>query len=292
MRFLRDIWRASPEESLAKVNRKLAGYSRSSATILRQCKCIFVLSTGRVGTQSIAAILSLDKAYVTHHEPYPLLYGLSRLVYEVGTAPNNYAISCEAFKLSRMRLLEDATRRGRGYIESSPQATFLAEIIYEVLPRANFIHLIRNPYEVVRSGVRRNWYSGNEADQTRIVPHPGSEFALRWSEMSSFEKNIWLWKETNDWIGNFLNGVTDDRKLILRYEDCFLPHGRGLQGLFDFIDAKYPAWPKVQKILSRKLNSQKSGRFPTVEKWTPEMKQMVSDIAGGTARRFDYEILV
>ena len=80
-------------------------------------------------------------------------------------------------------------------------------------------------------------------------------------------------------------------KLLLHHEKCFLPDGNGLPRLFVFIDAQYQTRTKIQKILLKKLNTQESGEFPTAENWTSEMRKMVSDIAGVTSRRFDYEII-
>lgn len=44
--------------------------------------CMFVLSTGRVGTATLAALLGMAKNVFTYHEPRPLLYGLSKFSYE------------------------------------------------------------------------------------------------------------------------------------------------------------------------------------------------------------------
>lgn len=291
-RLAHQVWRTSPEILLSRLVRKHLMRENAGTSDIRDCKCVFFLSTGRVGTQTMATLLSLDRSFVTYHEPYPLLYGLSKTLYKTKTTASNRVIAQEAFLIARKQLFEHAMHRGRGYIETSPQVTFLAPTIEKFLPNSQFVHLIRNPYDIVRSGVRRDWYAGNVADRTRISPQLGSEFDDRWRNMNPFEKNIWLWRETNEWIAEFLDGVSSERKLFLRYESCFAPGRDDLFKLFNVIGSTPPSHKSIRKIIAKKLNAQKAGSFPTADRWTSEMKYKVSDIAGSTAKRFGYEVLV
>ena len=239
----------------------------------------------------MAALLRLGKEFVAYHEPDPSLYGLSKAVYATAPSPKSNLIAREAFLLARRQLVVNAVSREKGYIETSPQVTFLAPIIDAVLPNSLFVHLIRNPYDVVRSGMRRGWYSGNPADSTRIVPDVDSEFGMRWTNMSALEKNLWLWRETNDWVDGFLLNVSTDRKLRLKYEHCFCANSSALPDLFSAIGCSRPQSSRIRRVLSKKLNAQEGGDFPRVEDWTSEMKNSAVEIAGPTIERFGYDIV-
>ncbi len=158
--------------------------------------CIFVLSTGRVGSETLSALLALNSNIVSFHEPKPSLYKMSKVSYE-NNNPACANVIDAAFLSLRSDLFQYALKQSKGYIETSPQVTFLAPAIYRVMPNAKFIHLVRHPADVVRSGMRRKWYAGNSADTTRIVPGRSCAFTKNWSKLSSFTKNVWLWAETN-----------------------------------------------------------------------------------------------
>ncbi len=71
----------SPCEVLFSLRRKIAAREK-----LREFSdervCLFVLSNGRVGIDTLASLLGLAKNAFTYHEPKPLLYELSKLSYE------------------------------------------------------------------------------------------------------------------------------------------------------------------------------------------------------------------
>src|SRR5690606_10227720 len=110
----------------------------------------------------------------------------------------------EAFFASRKDLLGKSILSQKGYIETSPQNTFLAPVLLKLFGNIRFIYLYRDPRDVVISGMKRRWYDGHPSDSTRIVPKDGTDYAQLWSKLTPFTKNLWLWNETNQWIINFL----------------------------------------------------------------------------------------
>lgn len=252
--------------------------------------CIFVLSTGRVGTETLAATCRLSRRMVSVHEPRPILYGLSRVAYELEGDESARAVEREAFVAARRVLFEHAKRRGRGYVETSPQATFLAPAIVESVPGVRFVHLMRDPRDVVRSGMRRAWYAGNRADPHRLRPRAGSPAAADWNDLSPLEKNIWLWTETNRWIADFLEPLEENRKLTLRAEDVFAADPLALRSLFALFADPPPAERKLRAVLGKRLNAQRTGTFPTYDDWRPAERDTLKRVAGATAARFGYEL--
>lgn len=252
--------------------------------------CVFVLSTGRVGTQTLSALLSMSENMLSYHEPTPILYSLSRLAYEY----NIYNDDCikkifsSAFMTSRKELLDYSLSCGKGYVETSPQSTFLCPIINELISEVRFIHMVRDPRKVVISGMRRGWYAGHVADNTRIAPRPGSEAHGQWEQWNAFQKNIWLWAETNRWISKFTKELASEQKLIVYSEDIFAAKKESLERLFYFIHSPMPSEKKIRKVLNKKLNAQKSGSFMAVPDWNDSMYADLITIAGDVAKKIGY----
>lgn len=251
---------------------------------------VFTLSTGRVGTETLAALFELTGEFFTYHEPTPKLYKLSKMAYESESDSLAKKILTHAFLTAREELLEYSLTCGRGYIETSPQVTFLAPMILEALPNARFIHLIRDPHDVIRSGMRRKWFDGHPYDKTRITPKSASPEFQKWSQYTPFQKNIWLWSETNMWIADFLQQLPDSQKFLLHSEELFSLDENTVKRLFNFIGAPVPPTSKQRRILSKKLNAQMTGEFPSASIWTEAMNSDLMTIAGDTAQSFGYRL--
>jgi len=252
--------------------------------------CVFVLSTGRAGTQTLASIFQISKNAKAYHEPAPKLFGLSKLSYWYFNDDVARKILAEAFLTARSELLRDSLQRGKIYVETSPQTTFLAPVIAQSLPTAKFIHLVRDPRDVVRSGMRRGWYDGHRLDKTRISPLPESEQYARWLQYSAFQKNLWLWNETNRWILNFFGSIPPNDKLLVHAEDIFMASSEVLTQIFDFVDSPPPPRKKVERILRKRLNAQQRGSFPKPEQWEQHQITALRAMCGDTAAQLGYNI--
>jgi len=279
----------SPRQAWRFLARKLL-FRKPLKTFDEEHPCVFVLSTGRTGTETIAALFTLSGNVISLHEPSPKLYEMSRLAYEYPAEPSTRTLLAASFRSLRSELLNTSLAYGLGYVESSPQVTFLAPAILEAFPMCLFIHLMRDPRDVVRSGMRRKWYAGHPGDATRIVPGPGSEHAKRWNEYSPFQKNLWLWAETNRWILEFTSGLSPERGLLVRSEDVFSGDEKTLHDLYQFIGSPLPHSRKISRLLGRKLNAQVAGDFPPAALWSAGQKNDLFNIAGGMAKRLGYEL--
>ena len=210
---------------------------------------IFVLSTGRCGTQTLAALLGASSDLLAVHEPRPSLYGCSASAYAMGlSAAQPYSALVQE---TRDPLLTAAVRLGKRYAETSPQMTFLAPGLQILYPKARFIHLTRDAEAVICSGLGRNWYQGADADSTRIYPRAGSEAACAWAGWAPETKLAWLWDETNAWIEESL---TDCQYRRIKAESIFAGETE-LEDLFAWLDVSKPRKNKSAAILARKLNA-------------------------------------
>jgi hypothetical protein len=277
----------SPRELFYRLRRKLSEREKLSDFDDKHV-CLFVLSTGRVGTETLAALLGISVNVFAYHEPKPLLYGLSKLSYECSDNEEVGKVLQESFVVARQELIKRSLECNRGYIESSPQVTFLAPFIQKVIKNVRFIHLVRDPRDVVRSGMRRNWYEGHISDKTRIIPHPDSSAGREWDSYNAFKKNLWLWNETNSWILKFTSGMPAERILLLRSEDIFGAREDVLRKLFIFAGSSIPSGRKIMQVLGKKLNQQTAGTFPDSDGWSDEMRNDLLEITGQTAQSLGY----
>ncbi|NTW09633.1 MAG: sulfotransferase [Anaerolineaceae bacterium] len=256
--------------------------------------CVFVLSTGRVGTKTLAELFTLDNHVFAYHEPLPKFFGLSRMCYDqsdgASVGQNVEAALVEAFLTGRRDLLNCSLYNNRGYIETSPQVTFVAPFILKVIPDARFIHVVRNPQEVVASGVRRKWYTGQINDQWRITPRPGDPFEPIWGKLDQVEKILWLWAETNRWILDFSATQGKGHCQMIHSEDLFSGNADTIRSLYDHPGLAMPAERKIRHILRKPINAQKSGEFEKTGDWyqrvNPELAHFVTQIAVSLGYKF------
>ena len=222
--------------------------------------CVFVLSTGRCGTQTLAALLGLSKRTLSLHSPWPRLGQLSRLAYEQGVLDEGEAF-IEAFLIARKNLIQASAIAGKIYTETGPYNTFLAPVIRLALPKTRFIHLVRNPIHVVASAMQRKWYVDNTDDFTRIRPRSVSTIA--WDQFNILQKNAWLWAETNRWIMDYCDTLPPEQYLRLHAEDIFAGKADTVDQLFSFMSIPNPSQNRIRRVLQNRLNASDESVVPS-----------------------------
>jgi hypothetical protein len=248
--------------------------------------CVFVLSTGRAGTRTLAALLDRSPDIVAHHEPSPRLV---RSSYEAFIEPDDQEKWRTLVLAAREELVFEAVQGSRIYAETSNRMTYFAEALAAVFPDSKFVHLHRHPFEFVASGMRRGYYGAHDWDYARIEPRPCDPIYERWPSMSRLERVAWHWAAVNAEARSFLAGLAPGRGLEMRSEDLFT--GSGLEELFDFLCAPRPSGRDVRRVLRRRLNrGQGSLDFPAVGRWTHRERLAVVDQLGDVAAELGYQI--
>lgn len=283
MKFIEYAIKTPPHQIWRRIVKRMAVRRRINL-FDKDHPCVFVLSTGRVGTETLSALLNLSPNLLSLHEPHPLLFKMSKRAYQEDMLDGE-GIWDDALLSLRTDLFESALSCGVGYAETSPQATFLAPAIYRAIPSAKFIHLVRHPANVVRSGMRRSWYAGHPSDENRITPRKDSETYKKWLDMVPLAKISWLWAETNHWIFEFTKTLPDEKYLFLKSEDIFNGNKETLKRLFSFCSSELPEENKIQKKLSKIYNKSKVGNFPTFEKWSTDDVDLLKCHAGKMAEK-------
>jgi len=253
----------------------------------RNNQCVFVLSTGRTGTMQLTALLNLSPQILAFHEPTPVLLKAGADAYQEG---------CETGKWShflhgaRDEPIAFANNQGKIYVETNNRLTLLAKALAEAYPCSKFIHLHRHPFEVIRSGMRRNWYNGSPVDFSLLRPRKGEPINESWSAFSQIEKIAWSWYRINEESSSFIESMPGSRGFVLRAENLFNADMKNIQSLFDFIGVPMPPARKITKTLSKKLNAQRGGEFPRSDDWTAKEKAAIKKIVEPLATKLGYEL--
>ncbi|MFW6027145.1 MAG: methyltransferase domain-containing protein, partial [Candidatus Woesearchaeota archaeon] len=236
---------------------------------------IFVLSTGRCGTKFLAKNLKKSKELISLHEPNPELIYYARYAYE--NKDNNYEILKAMIDSARFDLISKSLVQNKKYFESNNRLTFFAEQLVELYPKVKFIHLIRNPAEFVRSGIRRNWYQSNNLwEMGRIQPINND---INWEQMSQLAKISWLWNETNQFIEEFKAKINNKKIITVFSEDLFNDIVT-LKNILNFIGVSNPFTDnELEAIIDKPVNKQKSGDFPEYNNWNKKDKKLLKKYA-------------
>ncbi|XOF35364.1 MAG: sulfotransferase [Candidatus Electrothrix sp. YB6] len=252
---------------------------------------VFVLSTGRCGTKTLAALADLLPDVNSHHEPDPKLLEASYLYFMQLCPEVSEDFWQGLLAVSRDELIRQAARKDKLYFETNNRLALLCNLLAARYPKAKFIHLVRHPYDFVRSGMRRNYYNDHQWDFVRITPLPDDPAAAAWKTGSQLEKCAWLWTATNAHIDDFFHSIPDDRRLFMRSENIFNNAGDSVQKVLSFIaDGKnLPNAGKIEKVLGMKLNLQTYGNFPKAAGWSPEEKKILQQHCGVLMKKYEYD---
>lgn len=261
-------------------------WSRFPQLVLQEHAPVFFVSTGRCGTALVTKILEEIPGVACFHAPAPELLYSERKAYEEGLEkPEAYQIAVRA---ARFELVAECEIRGRTYVETSFRCTFFAPHLYELFPRSRFVHLVRHPGAFVRSGVRRRYYEGQYTDIGRIIPLRGPA-AERWAEMTTFERNAWLWNETNEFIELFKEGRDRERILTVKAEDLFSDPDMALK-IIEHCGLPAPPRKRIARWIRRPINAQlDDSNLPPYEDWDGTLKQEVRRWVT-CAERYGYEL--
>jgi hypothetical protein len=248
-------------------------------------RCLFVLSTGRTGTATLAKLLALAPQVRAFHEPRPELLAERKAAF--AGVWSDFERFWKIF--SRARCLRLALARRRAvYAETSARMTFFAPVIAEYMPNARFLYVYRHPGDVVRSGMGRGWYDSHPLDAVRIEPTKDDPAYAKWRSWGRFAKICWYWDAYNRFALRFLDCVDRGRVLLSSSEDLLDPLTGCYHELFQLIAVPSPPEDAVHEVLSVRHNYQRYNDFPRFEQWTAEQRQTLYRIAGPTMTRLGY----
>ena len=180
--------------------------------------------------------------------------------------------------------------------------------IPSLFPDAKIVVLIRNGTDFVRSATT---LAGDDetpvgwpprakplTDVEQFValgrwrPRVGDPWYDAWdAEFDHFERNAWLWAETNRVIVRAIESVPPEQLLVLRFEDFFrsLPETYPALRAFLGLEGKVPEVTS-RLLLARAINHRSAHAVGPVSAWTAAMKTRFWTIAGDVMQELGYSI--
>jgi acetyltransferase-like isoleucine patch superfamily enzyme len=207
-------------------------------------KQIFVVSTGRSGSLTIASILNQSPIISAFHEPHWQLVKAST-EYEYGIIDRAEIIKF----IEHNYCLPSFIPASNIYVESDQKIGNLIKIYAESFPKSRFIWVIREPVKFVKSAFTRGWFkeSNSFSESGRLLLDPMySSRACRvqannlklftnykWDAMTSFEKCCWYWQYWNKRIESELEMLENYRWIRINIDDL---KTNGIESICNFLN--------------------------------------------------------
>jgi hypothetical protein len=253
----------------------------------QDARCVFSPSTGRAGSMQLAAVLGLSPDVLAVHEPVPMLLEMGARAFSDGCEDRCWRDVVHAV---RDELIAFANHKDKVYVETNNRMTFFAPAIADAYPASRFIYLHRHPYEVIRSGLSRGWYSGSHVDFSLIRPRPDDPYSERWAAMHAAEKIAWFWMSVNAGVIGLFERVGSHRTFALPAKVLFEARDEAISQLFAFVGVNMPPIEKVRANLSRRLNARRGRDSGNRDLWSDKHVSMVKPIVAEMAEKLGYDL--
>lgn len=261
------------------VKQKAAGYLEEN-----QENLVFVLGSGRSGTQLISDLLDQAGMAAVFHEPnFNEDVGTMDIQRRDEDLAERYWREFRSVKVYRRWM---AAPGATIYGEVNGTIRYQAPAIKKLYPKAKMLLMVRDGRGVVRSVMGwPQFYNPGSKGAYALEPLPGDPYLAEWHSMSRFEKMCWSWRDTNEFL---MRWIPESHWLRLEWItsdfDYLTKHFSRNVGVETSIE-------KWQSIVSRKShNASREYGFPAWEEWTTEQKESFVRICGGTMRRLGYQI--
>lgn len=268
-----------------KAIEKIKDFQDLPERVLHNTKALFVLSTGRTGTDFVTHLLQQAEGLYVEHEAVPRLGTASRFLFDNDMMDQKGGQA--AFLAARYHLVQDAYMFEKRYVETNNRLTFFASAIRDLMPKAQFIHLVRHPGAFVRSGMRRGYYTTEYiSDYGKIRPTEKDEAFDKWGSYTRVEKISWLWYRTNKLIEDFKASIPEE-VLMIKSEELFQQPDDVVTKMLSFVEEPRPK--RIKTDLGPK-NKQHSGHFPRYDRWEDTDKIKLKSITGELAQKYEYKL--
>ena len=189
---------------------------------------LFVVSTGRCGTQWLAAMVKrfAGDAAVATHEPLEHDYPIRQML---GARDLHRLDPDLAEPLNEHVGFIEQTLRSKPYIECGhPSWSSIPFLVERFRGRVKIVHLVRHPVQTAFSWLTHFAYCPPPASYLpeKILVSPFDEgvrypsYRERWASMTPYEKALYYWLEVNALVLDVAES-DDVPSLRIRYEDLF-----------------------------------------------------------------------
>lgn len=249
-----------------------------------QEKMLFVMGSGRSGTQLISDLLDASGEAVVFHEPnFKEDVGTMNILRRDHAQTLRY---WEEFRGVEVYLRWQQAAGKTMYGEVNGTIRYQAQAIKQLYPRAKMLLMTRDGRGVVRSVMGwPQFYGPRSKGAFALEPLPGDPFEAEWSTMNRFEKICWGWQDTYESLMQHIPSThwltLEESTRDFNYFDQRFSRNVGLT-------ISREVW---QQHVSRKSrNATKEYGFPAWEQWTDAQKRAFTHICGPTMRKLGYGI--
>jgi hypothetical protein len=240
-------------------------------------KNLFVLGTGRCGTNMFAHLMDGVSDCHIAHEANPLL------LKEITDYRNGVMSRADMVDLLRRTRGEEALGGSRLSGESNQRLSLIMPELHEAFPNAKFIWLIRDGRDFGISALERLWYSPREAEVP--LPHMaewsehrvradqvGEMSAAQWNRLEPLGRNFWYWSYINRLIEK------ESKRLnlpmfLLRLEDA----KTRVNEMMQFLELEAP---KKMEVPVTNQSRKKIRKSATWQQWSPRHRAMFTELCG------------
>ncbi len=260
---------------------------------------LFIVSSGRSGTQMLEKLLGSYEEVEMYHEykcndiqPLAVKYSLKIIDKKEALAilENIYS-----------KPLKESDKEFWG--DSSNKLSWLIPLLNKLFPNAKFIHLIRDGRKVVSSFFNKLGDECYDDESTKVlqdwvdnpkeIKEPPREKKYWWNvakdskdefrSFDQFQRICYHWKTINETIQNDLENIENDRKIFIKLEDLVTDELK-LKELMSFIGLNYKS--KSFNQLQRPHNV----NIPKNFSLTKNQYIQFNDLCKETMIRFEYDL--
>lgn len=252
-------------------------------------KIVFILSTSRTGTKTLAEGLASDQILSPHQPPFSRLLTIASNYYLHGWLPRRTL----EWLVSRLREPQIIGADYRYYVQVFSLDYLPAKIISEKYSNVYIVHIVRDPRTFVRSYLNWTHTRFKSFVANKLIPgwHPSGFFTgeipwQTWRGMDEFQRVCWHWTYKNALLERLFEG--DERYIRVRFEDLFFGEGAEevLRATLSFIGI--PCRDEFTAILRKSKNVSRKSYFPRCEEWESKRRQQLLDICGEGMKRYGY----
>jgi hypothetical protein len=242
----------------------------------------YVVSTGRTATEFLAWFFSraFPQQVTALHQPTPYRPFRPLSNAHVSGHLGEGALRL-AFRLARSRRLRRVATPI--YLESNNYLYGFANLLAETVPQVTPFHVVRHPFDFIRSQLNFGSASGLKklmADRCpfwSLKPEHFGETPV-WRERSPEEQYAYVWMKTNAFLDRAR--AADPCWRLLRFEDIFDARSSGLRTM---VEALGLIWrPEVHAEMARQpKNASHGGGLPPWRAWDPAPAAYGYDLDAG-----------
>lgn len=242
---------------------------------------VFILSTGRTGTQFLAHHFDRDPRVCALHEPVPSRGLRFWTVAYLEGAVDQGSMS-RTLRVYRTGFFDKISEPI--YIESNNFLAGFAETLIDEFDEPTLIHVVRDPRSYVRSAINKGAAKGLKGLTNRYVPfsHLGLESD---SENPTVQRTARYWTLVNSHLRT--TGQDYAGYHLYRYEDLFQGDSAAFKELADLIGIRDPAINRFME--GGRINESPRELMPPWDQWAHSEQEIVIEECGELMAHFGYQ---